>query len=277
MTQPAKSVPSRTENNLIVAAYNIQFLGDRTHDLDKLAEVIQHFDICGLIEVRKEAVIPRIVRSLEAKTHKAWGYVHGVRTHRPGGTYHEAYGFVWLRERVQLGDGLVSNIWDKTEKFRNDPFVASFKRDKFDFIMALIHTRWSDDIEGTRVDEIKSVAQQVNWMKTFIDEDDLLVAGDFNYSGAAPEMTEMAQEANLVQLDNNAKSTFKTNGSDFKSPYDHIYVGAQGKDTQGRLVGKCTTLDICHLVYGDNDPENMKRARTELSDHLPVFATFKVG
>ena len=132
MPLPAKSVPLRTADNLIVATYNIQFLGERDHDLEKIAEVIQHFDICGLIEVKKEAEILRIIEKLEVKTNKDWGFIHGIRTHRPGGTYHETFGFVWLRERVQLGDGLVSNIWDKTEKFRNDPFVATFKRKKFD-------------------------------------------------------------------------------------------------------------------------------------------------
>ena len=274
--EPVKSVPTRTENNIIVAAFNIQFFGGHSHDLAKLAEVIQHFDVCGIIEIKAEDELPRLARALEDLTSQEWGYVYGTRTHRPGGRYHEAGGFVLRRDRVTLGDGIVSNIWDRSEKYRNDPFVASFRRQKFDFAMALLHTRWSNDEEGTREEEVSGIADQIRWMKDFIPEDDLLLAGDFNYSGSAETMRDMASRANLRQLDNNAKSTFKKDGSGFASSYDHIYAGDRGKDTYGRLVGECTTLDTCCLVFGDNAPANMLRARKELSDHLPVFAEFSV-
>jgi hypothetical protein len=275
--EPIKSAPERTDSNLIIAAFNIKWLGSIPHHLGKLAQVIQHFDVCGILELKVEEEVPRLVKALEELTSKEWGYVFGTRTHRPGGSYHEAYGFIFRRDRVILGNGIVSNIWDKTEKYRNDPFAASFKRGRFGFVMGLVHTRWSDDIEGSREEEVQGVAEQINWMRAFIPEDDLLLAGDFNYAGTAPPMVDMASQANLRQLDNNAKSTYKTDGSGFASPYDHIYVGNEGKETLGRHQGECTTLDVCHLVYGDNDPRNMLRAREELSDHLPVFAEFRIN
>jgi endonuclease/exonuclease/phosphatase family metal-dependent hydrolase len=273
---PVKVVPARNDGNIIVAAFNIKWLGNTPHDLDKLATVIQHFDVCGVLEVKAEEELPRLAKSLEALTSYDWGYVFGTRTHRPGGSYHEAYGFLYRHDRVYLGNGIVSNIWDKSETYRNDPYVASFRRKSFDFAMALLHTRWSDDIEGSREEEVQGVADQIRWMKEFIPEDDLLLAGDFNYSGTANPMLNMASYANLQQLDNNAKSTFKLDGTGFASSYDHIYVGAHGKGTLGRLIGTCTTLDTCHLVYGDNDPSNMLLAKEEISDHLPVFAEFAV-
>ena len=63
----------------------------------------------------------------------------------------------------------------------------------FDFAMALLHTRWTDDEEGSREEEVRSVAEQINWMKKFIPEVDLLLDGDFNYSGSATPMVEMAE------------------------------------------------------------------------------------
>lgn len=77
------SPPARTDNNLIVAAYNIQFFGDRKHDLKKLAKVIQHFDICGIIELHNEMEMPKLVKALEEETDKNWAFTFGVRTHRP--------------------------------------------------------------------------------------------------------------------------------------------------------------------------------------------------
>lgn len=269
-------VPARTDDNLIIAAYNVQFFGQLDHDLEKLATVIQHFDVCGLIEVKAESEIPKLVAALEAKTGNDWGYTFGVRTNRPSGTYHEAFGFVWRRDRVDLGDGVTGNIWDPEEAFRNDPFLASFRRKNFDFVMALIHTRWSDDSEGSRAGEVAAAVDQIHWMKSFIEERDLIFAGDFNYPGTAPALQQMASEANLEQLDADSLSTFKTDGSGFASAYDHIFVGRSGETRSQLVPGECETLDVCRLVYGDNSALNMRKARRELSDHLPVFAVFRV-
>jgi len=269
-------MPRRTADNLIVAAYNIQWLGQRRHDLDKIARVIQHFDVCGILEVRNEKAVPELVGALETLTGKDWGYVYGVRTHRPGSHYHEAYAAVWRRDRARLGDGLVSNVWDLEEAFRNDPFVVSFASTNacFDFAMLLIHTRWSDDEEGSRQGEVAMLAEQLAWMRQFIPERDWLVAGDFNYPGDATPMREMAQQAGLLQIDPDQLSTFKTDGSGYASAYDHIYI--IDEETAEFIDGQCGILDATRLVYGDNSPDSMKKARTEISDHLPVWAVFDV-
>ena len=51
------AVPQRTDSNVIVASYNIQFLGNNPHDLDKLAMIIENFDVCGIEEVKKESEV----------------------------------------------------------------------------------------------------------------------------------------------------------------------------------------------------------------------------
>ena len=95
-------IPARTDNNLIVAVYNIQWLGQKEHDLGKLADVIEHFDVTGIVEVKKEDAVANLVAELETKTGKDWGYTFGVRTHRPYGAYHETYAVVWRTDRVTL-------------------------------------------------------------------------------------------------------------------------------------------------------------------------------
>jgi len=268
-------VPERTEDNLIVAAYNIQFFGDKQHDNKKLAQVIQHFDVCGIIEVKRESEVPKLVKELEALTEKDWGYVFGVRTHRPGGSYHESYAAVWRKDRVELGDGVIGGIWDLEESYRNDPYVVSFKRKNFDFILALLHTRWTDDVEGTRKMEVAMIADHIDWMKGFIVERDLIVGGDFNYSLNSAPIQQLLEETNLEALDSNPKSTFKTDGSGWASSYDHMLSAKIW--TSEYVEGSCNTLDVTKVVYGDNEPINMRKARRELSDHLPVFAVFDVS
>ena len=61
-------VPQRTDNNVIVASYNIKWIGEIHHDFDKLAEVIQNFDVCGIIEIKSEAALGELTKSLKAKS-----------------------------------------------------------------------------------------------------------------------------------------------------------------------------------------------------------------
>ncbi|MBI4664393.1 MAG: endonuclease/exonuclease/phosphatase family protein [Verrucomicrobia bacterium] len=269
------TIPQRTDTNVIVASYNIKWLGDQPHDLDKLAAVIQHFDLCGIIEVKKERTVAELAGKLNQVTGQPWGHVFGFRTHRPHGDYHEAYAVVWRKDRVELGGGVVSNVFDKNEIFRNDPFVVTFRRGGFDFALMLVHTRWTDDPEGTRIKEVAGVANQLNWMKGFLAEQDFIVAGDFNYSGSAPAMKSMASQAGLTQIDPNQKSTFKSDFTGYASPYDHIFVPNR---TLARFQsGNCHVMDTTRVVYGDNSVSNMKASQKELSDHLPVWAVFDVA
>ena len=88
-------------------------------------------------------------------------------------------------------------------------------------------------------------------------------------------MLAMANEADLVQIDTNAKSTFKTDYSDYSSAYDHIYISES--DTTEFLLNQSGILDATKLVYGDKSVANMKKSKSELSDHLPVWAVFDVS
>ena len=125
--------PSRDPNNVIVAFYNIKWFGKTPRNIEKLARVIQHFDICSVLEIKNERVLKNLVRELEALTSHRWGFVFGVRTHRPGGRYHEAFGVIWRKDRAELGHGLVGGVWDREEVFRNDPYLTAFKAGAFDF------------------------------------------------------------------------------------------------------------------------------------------------
>jgi endonuclease/exonuclease/phosphatase family metal-dependent hydrolase len=135
-------------------------------------------------------------------------------------------------------------------------------------------TRWSVDEDGTRAGEVEKIGEFVNWIRSFLKEKDIILSGDFNYSGGSQVMNDMAQATGLNQIDPNAKSTFKQDFSGYASSYDHIYISSS--DTSEYIDGKCSLLDATVLVYGDRSIGNMENSKRELSDHLPVWAAFDV-
>lgn len=274
-----KKAPSPPEDQSItVAAYNIKWLGHWSQDFSKLAKVISQFDVCGIVEVKDEDTLDDLVLELERHTKADWGYVYGHRTHRPSSTrnhYIEAYAFLWNRDKVAIGDGMISNVWDPQECFRNDPYIASFKAGDFDFTIMLVHTRWSDDSDGTRKDEVAAFADRISYLKGFMGERDIILAGDFNYSGTTNAMQDMAKACGFTQLDQNPKTTFTGDNRAYNNAYDHMYIGPATKLEY--VDSSCVALDATKLVYGDNSPENMAASKKYLSDHLPIMATFSIN
>lgn len=270
--QGVSKVPERTDDNLIVASYNIKWIGQTKHDLKKLAQVISNFDVCGIIEVRKEIAVIELVRELKSYTNLDWGYTFGYRTTNPSGNYYEAYAAVYRRDRVQLGDGLISNIWDRNEAYRNDPFVVSFKSGNFDFAMFLIHTRWSDDDDGSRSGEVAELKSQIDFFYKVSKEKDILLMGDFNYSGEDTNMEALAKSTKFTQCDKNPLTTFKTDYSAYASAYDHLYISTSR--TKEYVPESANAFDVTQYIYGNTTPASMKKSKSELSDHLPVFGVF---
>ncbi|MDP5099327.1 MAG: endonuclease/exonuclease/phosphatase family protein [Crocinitomicaceae bacterium] len=273
--QGVPSVPERTDDNLIVASYNIKWLGQTKHDFKKLAKVISNFDVCGIVEVRKEIAVIELVREIEKLTNKDWGYTFGFRTTNPSGSYYEAYAVVYRRDRVQLGDGLISNVWDKNEAYRNDPYVVSFKSGNFDFALFLLHTRWSDDDDGNRKNEVAELKSQLDFFYSVSKEKDVLLMGDFNYSGNDTPMKEMAAASKLKQCDQNPLTTFKNDYSAYASAYDHLYISTS--NTKEYMEGSANAFDVTNYIYGNNSAASMKKSKSELSDHLPIFGVYKTN
>ena len=275
--QTVSTVPERTDDNVIVASYNIKWIGQTKHDFKKLAKVIANFDVCGIIEVKKETAIADLVQQLKSLTKKDWGYVYGFRTTNPSGNYYEAYAVIFRRDRVQLGDGVISNVWDPREAYRNDPFVVSLKRGNFDFSMFLVHTRWSNDNDGTREEEVQEITAQVEFYQKITKERDLIIMGDFNYPGTKVVMKEMATKLGYIQCDLDPLTTFKQDYSAYANPYDHIYISKKHTADKEYVAGSAQAFDVTKYIYGNNSKASMKKSKSELSDHLPVFAVFKTN
>ena len=267
----AAEIPRKlNHSNLIVASYNIKWFQNGNQNYKKLARVIKNFDICGIVEIRNEKAMIQLVSNLNKETDsvRGWGYVYGMRTHRPNGKYHEAYGVVWNRDKVEIGNGIVSNVWDYNEDFRNDPFMVSFDWRGIDFTLILIHTRWSDDSDGSREGEIKAIADYIRYLRGFLPEEDIILAGDFNYSADEAPMVALMNKADLYELTSSDKTTIGKKNIYINS-YDHIFGTQSILSLVDEKSGRA--FDVTQFLYGERSEHTMKESKRELSDHIPVF------
>jgi hypothetical protein len=120
------------------------------------------------------------------------------------------------------------------------------------------------------------MAEQIAEMGSRLPEQDIILAGDFNYPGTNSSMEVLYETSNLVQLDSDPKTTFKGDYSVYKSSFDHIYDPEDTSETE-YIDDSCNALDVTELIYGNKSKANMKKSKKELSDRLPVFAIFNVS
>ena len=85
-------VEPRQPSNLLVCSWNIKWFRDTGRDLSKLAKVIAHFDLCGIIELQSDRVLQDLATALEAETGERWMYIQSDRT-GSGSSYFEQFGF----------------------------------------------------------------------------------------------------------------------------------------------------------------------------------------
>ena len=263
--------PEKADDNLIIAFYNIKWLGNRQHDYEALAKIISQFDVCVVLEIKKETAFAELGDLLVARSDENWAYAHGPRSKRPNGRYFEAFGVIYNSDRVQLGQGVVSNIWDEKEIYRNDPFYATFNSDFGHFTLLGVHTRYNDDAYGSRLKEVSGIPRLVKYLREKLNQDAIIVGGDFNYTADNPHLRSSMARAKLESANVDSKTTFSDSSADYVNDYDHIFVSKTLKP----LVAEAGALDVTSWVFGEKTAQTLRRSHDELSDHLPVFVVLQ--
>lgn len=126
------NVESRQPTNLLVCSWNIKWFRDTGRDLAKLAKVIAHFDICGIIELQSDRVLGDLATALQTETGESWMYIQSDRTGNYP-SYTEQFGFIWRDDKVRIASGHIGNVADLPNIYRHEPYVASFRSGNFDF------------------------------------------------------------------------------------------------------------------------------------------------
>jgi len=237
-----------------IASWNVRMLSDRSRDADELAKIVgivARFDIVAIQEARDTRVLDRMEEALPG-----WTYAASLPV---GRTQKEIYAFFWRKDRVSPV-GPPHLVGDPDDLFIREPFAATFRAGEFDFTLCTVHLLYGESEserrrELVRLDDAVDAVQRANGA-----EDDVILLGDFNF----PPDDEGWELAGWRALFLPPRTT--TVGD--KSLFDNIWFDPRHTS---EYTGACGIVRFDEELYGGDE----KRAKREVSDHLPVWAWFR--
>ena len=254
--------PTPPPVQLKLASFNIQTFGkakcEKAEIMDILTKTIKNFDLVAVQEIKDATVLPLLVDKINETSEEKYTFLASERVGRT--VSKEQYGFLYKRDKVHFtGKSYLYN--DKDDAFEREPFVAQFKSNGFDFILANIHTK-----PAAAKQEIQSLVDVVNNASTrFTDDKDVIVLGDYNADGAYfSEKTTTGLRGALYfwAISDDADTTVATS----EHTYDRIVF--QKKYTLEDFTGKVGVFKF------DEEYALPKNVAKQVSDHYPVWSTF---
>ena len=256
-------------DELKFASWNIRILSDGSRDdteLEKIANILVDYNFIAIVELRDEEVLKRLQKILTAmgKTY------HYDISPQVGRGVKERVAFLYnptFIEVVQPGE-LYPDEADGKDDFIRDPYWATFRAGKFDFSVIAVHIIWGKRV-GDRRTEITALGPVYEHVqkRNGPDEDDILLVGDFNRDPgdmkAFGTLLAMPSMTSLFQLPQ--KSHIKDS-----SLYDNILFQTSALT---EYTGKCGIDKFDETDFANDD----KAANDAVSDHRPVWATFRIN
>jgi len=181
----------RDHKNLVIGSWNIRAFDEGTPRRDEsyhyIAEIIDHFDICAVQEVKRDlGPLKRLVGLLGPN----WNYfVTDVTEGGPGNRERQA--FLYNKSRVKFRNmvGEITLSQDALidgEQIARTPFFASFQAGWFRFTLVNVHIIFGKD-KSRRTKEISALAERIN--KRAKDENEVYVLiGDMNIESVGDDI-----------------------------------------------------------------------------------------
>lgn len=241
-----------------IASFNTLRLGRNKKDYVFVAQILENFDIVGLIEVMNREGVEELVDSLKEVSQVEWDY--HISPYPVGkNSYKEHFAFVWRKDKVTfLKDRGYYN--DKDKKFSRQPYGADFKIGEFDFTFVLAHSIFGKSeslrrAEAFRLNEVYDYFQDLD-----PNENDIILAGDFNLSAFDEAFDKLVLHKDKITyvLNPTIKTTLGKNS--LANSYDNMFIS---KIYTEEFNGKSGALDFTN--------ENFREMKERVSDHLPIF------
>lgn len=296
-----QGVPERVRSSrLLLATWNIREFesakyGPRQREaLYYIAEIIDHFDIVAVQEVRDDlSSLEDVMRILGSW----WDYLLTDVTEGTQGNL-ERMAFIFDTRKVRFG-GLAGEIVippvsknSPSPQYARTPFLVGFKTSWFKFTICTTHIYYGEDValDPQRLAEIKQLANHLakSLKKTGAWARNMIVLGDFNIFNAEDE-TFLA----LTKAGFQVHPSLIGIGSNIKQSKHFDQIAFIAPDLKDRLT-ECNAgvFNYYKYVYRDDQaavyeslvpktstgkPGRYTDWRTyQMSDHLPMWIEFRV-
>lgn len=180
----AEITSQRQSNSLIIGSWNIRhFDGGRkrlAESFHYIAEIIDHFDICAIQEVKNIEAMDQLIRLLG----RNWDYFINDSSGSGRGN-HERMAFVYNRNKVQFRNLIGELVLPKgalpgDEQIGRTPFFAAFQAGWFKFTLCSAHIVFKEAAgRPLREDEIRVIAAELKDRAKDTDEVHIFL-GDMN-------------------------------------------------------------------------------------------------
>lgn len=275
-TVPLRSV----DENVLIASWNIAQFSDKkkTRALQYIADICERFDIVAIQEVKSN------LQGLAKLQAKLPGH-YQILVSDPTGN-NERLAFLYDKRTV-ISTGLVCEIaYNGTIasptvfQFQRTPYCASFRAGRFDFTLVSVHIAEGSDqgAMGLRLREqeiqelVKFIKREARRAQGTVFDPDFFLVGDFNIQSNADRFFQALTGGDAPQfVMPPGMETLATNFEQTKI-FDKI---AWIPSNEFEFTGKFGVIPFGEVLYKEaGQPPDA--ARKEISDHLPLWAEFRV-
>lgn len=237
----------RQPNSLIIGSWNIRAFDNGIPRLDEsyhyIAEIIDHFDVCAIQEVKNDLEpLRRLVKLLGP----SWDFfVSDVSIHKGGNN--ERMAFVYNTNRVIFRNLIGEIVLPKEtliagEQVARSPFFASFQAGWFKFSLCSAHIIYGNDLD-MRAAEIKSIADIL--VKRAKKEDQVhIFLGDMNIEKKNDKIMQALKNSKLTAPD------FGPTNMGGNKWFDQMAFTEKGKAGSKTRLLRHGTFDWRHSVFG---------------------------
>jgi len=284
---PAKHL----DHNLLIGTWNIRSIGDLYESWDEndgspkrnlralayIAEIIRHFDVIAIQEVKRDTSAIRYL--LDEFLGTDWDVIlSDVTVGDRGNTERLAYIYDKRRARPS---GLAGEIvlpatasGDPVEQFDRTPYIVGFRSAGENFALLTAHIRYGDNA-ADRLPEIEVLARYIAdeiraRTKTNMEVSNLIVLGDFNIDdrGNNPLFRAFTSTGLVVPKKLlNLKTTYNSK----PKFYDQIawFMG----DLDLLSSQEAGVIDFANAVYREL---SLRQMSYRVSDHFPLWVEFLI-
>ncbi|HSG98701.1 MAG TPA: endonuclease/exonuclease/phosphatase family protein [candidate division Zixibacteria bacterium] len=304
-------VPSKRDDNLLIATWNIRAFGDLTekwitgandspkrnlHAVRCIAEILSRFDVIALQEVRGNI---KAFRHCLKQLGPTWGFLMTDVTRGDQGN-DERMAFLYDSARVKpsglAAELVVPEVVEKKavsgvnvfqHQFARTPYACSFVRKSSTFILITLHVYYgAKDTPEDRIPELEAIAEWLaDWarkLKGYGKEGhghNLLALGDFNIDRVGDELYDAFTSTGLFTPEDLdlAPRTITSNPlqPEKNHHYDQIawFNAASGVPHLSLEYRRAGFVNFTNAVMQQMDNTALS---WRMSDHFPLWVEFKV-